>query len=87
VFFGYSMVGMALCAGLALAVCYLLDIFEYARLAAATVVIIAVVYSQSPDVSPFLDASLRFCEATIGVGVCIVCVYGMRVFVRRWAPA
>ena len=84
--FGYSMLGMAFCAGLTLAVCYLLDIFEYARLAAATVVIIAVVHSQSPDVPPFLDAFLRFSEATIGVGVCIVCVYALRIFVRRWVP-
>jgi uncharacterized membrane protein YgaE (UPF0421/DUF939 family) len=85
--FGFSMLGMAFCAGLTLAVCYMLDIFEYARLAAATVVIIAVVGSTSPNVSPFLDAFLRFSEATIGVGVCILCVYGMRMFVRRWVPA
>lgn len=84
--FGFSLLGMAFCAGLTLAVCYMLDIFEYARLAAATVVIIAVVSQGSPDISPFLDAFLRFSEATIGVGVCILCVYAMRVFVRRWAP-
>ncbi len=84
--FGFSLIGMAFCAGLTLSICYLLDIFEYARLAAATVVIIAVVSSESPDISPFLDAFLRFSEATIGVGVCIICVYAMRVFVRRHAP-
>ena len=84
--FGFSLLGMAFCAGLTLAVCYMLDIFEYARLAAATVVIIAVVSQGSPDISPFMDAFLRFSEATIGVGVCILCVYAMRVFVRRWAP-
>jgi uncharacterized membrane protein YgaE (UPF0421/DUF939 family) len=84
--FGFSLLGMAFCAGLTLAVCYMLDIFEYARLAAATVVIIAVVGSGSPNISPFLDAFLRFSEATIGVGVCILCVYAMRIFVRRWAP-
>jgi len=84
--FGFSLLGMAFCAGLTLSVCYLLDIFEYARLAAATVVIIAVVSGSSPGISPFLDAFLRFSEATIGVGVCILCVYAMRVFVRRWAP-
>lgn len=84
--FGFSLPGMALCAGLALAVCYLLDIFEYARLAAATVVIIAVVSAESPGISPFLNGFLRFCEATIGVGVCIVCVYTLRVFVRPRLP-
>src|SRR5690348_6134759 len=45
--FGYGVMGMAFCAGLTLAICYVLDIFEYARLAAATVVIIAVVSGQS----------------------------------------
>ncbi|HEV2111469.1 MAG TPA: FUSC family protein, partial [Gammaproteobacteria bacterium] len=84
--FGFSLLGMAFCAGLTLSVCYMLDIFEYARLAAATVVIIAAVSIGSPEISPFLDAFLRFSEATIGVGVCILCVYAMRVFVRRWAP-
>lgn len=84
--FGFSLLGMAFCAGLTLAVCYMLDIFEYARLAAATVVIIAAVSVGSPEISPFLDAFLRFSEATIGVGVCILCVYVMRLFVRRWAP-
>ncbi|HLW74989.1 MAG TPA: FUSC family protein [Gammaproteobacteria bacterium] len=84
--FGFSLVGMALCAGLTLAVCYLLDIFEYARLAAATVVIIAALSQTSPGVSPFLNAFLRFSESTIGVGVCILSVYSMRMFVRRNAP-
>jgi uncharacterized membrane protein YgaE (UPF0421/DUF939 family) len=84
--FGFSLIGMALCAGLTLSICYLLDIFEYARLAAATVVIIAAVSRQSPDIPPFLNAFLRFSESTIGVGVCILCVYTLRVFVRRNAP-
>ncbi len=80
--FGFSLLGMALCAGLTLAVCYLLDIFEYARLAAATVVVIAVVSSRSPEISPFLNAFLRFAEAAIGVGICIVCVYALRLLLR-----
>ena len=84
--FGFSLIGMALCAGLTLAVCYLLDIFEYARLAAATVVIIAALSQTSPGVPPFLNAFLRFSESTIGVGVCILSVYALRVFVRRIAP-
>jgi uncharacterized membrane protein YgaE (UPF0421/DUF939 family) len=84
--FGFSLIGMALCAGLTLAVCYLLDIFEYARLAAATVVIIAALSQTSPGVPPFLNAFLRFSESTIGVGVCILSVYALRVFVRRNAP-
>ncbi|HEU5398348.1 MAG TPA: FUSC family protein [Gammaproteobacteria bacterium] len=84
--FGFSLPGMALCAGLTLAICYVLDIFEYARLAAATVVIIAAVSAQSPQIPPFLNAFLRFSEATIGVGVCILCVYALRVFVRPRIP-
>lgn len=84
--FGFSMVGMALCAGLTLAICYLVDIFEYARLAAATVVIIAALSQSSPGVPPLLNAFLRFVESSIGVGVCILSVYSMRVFVRRNAP-
>lgn len=84
--FGFSLIGMALCAGLTLAICYVLDIFEYARLAAATVVIIAALSRSAPDVPPFLNAFLRFVESSIGVGVCIMSVYAMRVFVRRRAP-
>jgi uncharacterized membrane protein YgaE (UPF0421/DUF939 family) len=80
--FGFSILGMALCAGLTLSICYMLDIFEYARLAAATVVVIAVVSSRSPEISPFLNSFLRFAEAVIGVGVCIICVYVLRVFLR-----
>jgi uncharacterized membrane protein YgaE (UPF0421/DUF939 family) len=81
--FGFSVAGMAVCAGLTLAICYLVDIFEYARLAAATVVIIAALDQSAPGVPPFLNAFLRFSESTIGVGVCILSVYSMRVFVRR----
>lgn len=84
--FGFSMLGMALCAGLTLSICYLLDIFEYARLAAATVVIIAALGQANPEVSPFLNAFLRFSESTIGVGVCILSVYAMRIFVRPRTP-
>jgi uncharacterized membrane protein YccC len=84
--FGFSVLGMALCAGLTLAVCYLLDIFEYARLAAATVVVIAIVSSRSPEISPFLNSFLRFAEASIGVGVCIVCVYVLRKLLRPDVP-
>jgi len=84
--FGFSVLGMALCAGLTLAVCYLLDIFEYARLAAATVVIISALDQSHVGGSPFLNAFLRFTESTIGVGVCILSVYTLRVFVRRNAP-
>lgn len=84
--FGFSVPGMAVCAGLTLAICYLVDIFEYARLAAATVVIIAALDQSAPGVSPFLNAFLRFSESTIGVGLCIFSVYSMRLFVRRNAP-
>ncbi|MGA9853652.1 MAG: FUSC family protein [Gammaproteobacteria bacterium] len=84
--FGFSILGMALCAGLTLSVCYLLDIFEYARLAAATVVVIAVVSSRSPEISPFLNSFLRFSEAAIGVGVCIVCVYTLRRLLKPRVP-
>ncbi len=80
--FGFSLIGMAVCAGLTVSVCYLLDIFEYARLAAATVVIIAVVSVRTPEISPFLNSFLRFAEAAIGVGICIACVYGLRPFLR-----
>ncbi|MDE2235705.1 MAG: FUSC family protein [Gammaproteobacteria bacterium] len=76
--FGFSIIGMALCAGLTMSICYLLNIFEYARLAAVTVVIIAVISVRTPDISPFLNSFLRFCEAVIGVGICIACVYGLR---------
>lgn len=84
--FGYSLLGTALCAGLTLSICFLLDIFEYARLAAATVVIIAAVNVQAPEVPPFLNAFLRFSESTIGVGVGMLCVYSLRVFLRRRTP-
>ena len=84
--FGFSLLGMALCTGLTLSICYLLDIFEYARLAAVTVIIIAAIDQTTHGVSPFMNAFLRFSESTIGVGVCILSVYSMRVFVRRNAP-
>jgi len=84
--FGFSILGMALCAGLTLAICYMLDIFEYARLAAATVVVIAIVSSRSPEISPFLNSFLRFSEAAIGVGICIVCVYALRRLLQPRVP-
>jgi len=84
--FSFSLLGVALCTGLTLSICYLLDIFEYARLAAATVVIIAAIGQSTPGVSPFLNAFLRFSESTIGVGVCILSVYTLRIFVRPRTP-
>ena len=85
--FGFSILGMALCTGLTLAICYLLDIFEYARLAAATVVIISALDQSGAGGTPLLNAFLRFSESTIGVGICIISVYTLRVFVRKNVPA
>ncbi|MGH8283835.1 MAG: FUSC family protein [Gammaproteobacteria bacterium] len=84
--FGFSLLGMALCTGLTLAVCYMLNVFEYARLAAATVVVIAIVGSKFPGISPFLNAFLRFAEVVIGVGICILYVYTLRKLLLPRAP-
>lgn len=81
----FSISGVALCVGLTILLCYVCDIFHYARLACATVLVIAVVSQESPDVSPFLNAFLRFMEATIGVVVTVGTVYVLHRFARRSA--
>lgn len=83
----FSIIGMALCVGITIMLCYVCNIFDYARLACATVLVISVVGHESPDVSPFLNAFLRFMEATIGVVVTVGTVYVLHRFARRTAAS
>jgi uncharacterized membrane protein YccC len=83
----FSLLGMALCVGITIMLCYVCNIFDYARLACATVLVISVVGHESPDVPPFLNAFLRFMEATIGVVVTVGTVYILHRFARRTAAS
>lgn len=85
--FPFSIVGIALCVGVTILICHVFNIFEYARLACAAVLVIAVVSQETPGVSPFLNAFLRFMEATIGVAVTVGTVFVLHRFARRTAAS
>lgn len=76
----FSVVGM-LCAVFALeALCMLLDIYKYGRIATITMVIILLVKQMSPDSNPIINCSLRFFESAVGVGVGL----GVRWTIEKW---
>ena len=76
----FSVVGM-LCAVFALeALCMLLDIYRYGRIATITMVIILLVKQMSPESDPIVNCSLRFFESAVGVGVGL----GVRWSIERW---
>ena len=76
----FSVVGM-LCAVFALeALCMLLDIYKYGRIATITMVIILLVKQMSPDSDPITNCSLRFFESAVGVGVGL----GVRWTIEKW---
>ena len=76
----FSVVGM-LCAVFALeALCMLLDIYKYGRIATITMVIILLVKQMSPESDPIVNCSLRFFESAVGVGVGL----GVRWVIERW---
>lgn len=85
--FPFSIPGIALCVGVTIFLCYVLDLFDYARLACATVLVISVVGHESPGMPPFLNAFLRFMEASIGVAVTVGTVYVLHRFARRTAAS
>lgn len=83
----FSLIGMTVCVGITIMVCYIFNIFDYARLACATVLVISVVGHESPGMPPFLNAFLRFMEASIGVAVTVGTVYVLHRFARRTAAS
>ena len=77
----FSVIGM-LCAVFALeAVCMLLDIYKYGRIATITMIIILLVKQMSPESSALTNCSLRFFESAVGVGVGLV----LRWAIERWS--
>ena len=76
----FSVVGM-LCAVFTLeALCMLLDIYKYGRIATITLVIILLVKQMEPESDSFVNCALRFFESAVGVGVGI----GVRWCIERW---
>ena len=76
----FSVVGM-LCAVFALeAICMLLDIYKYGRIATITMIIILLVKQMSPESNALTNCSLRFFESAVGVGVGLM----LRWAIERW---
>lgn len=76
----FSVIGM-LCAVFTLeALCMLLDIYKYGRIATITLVIILLVKQMEPESDAFVNCALRFFESAVGVGVGI----GVRWCIERW---
>ena len=76
----FSVVGMLLAVFTLEALCMLLDIYKYGRIATITMVIILLVKQMEPESDSFVNCSLRFFESAVGVGVGI----GVRWAIERW---
>ena len=70
-FLPFSPLGMAAMIGLTVLVCMAFGIPDHARLAAITVAVIMVFSTLNPDVPPFINATLRFCEVIVGSAVAV----------------
>ena len=73
-FLAFSAIGMALSMGLTVLLCDLLNVPDHGRLAAITVALIMVLSSLNPELSPFVNAALRFLESAIGAGIAVLAV-------------
>jgi uncharacterized membrane protein YgaE (UPF0421/DUF939 family) len=70
----FSPVLMAIVVGLAVLLCCALNRPEYSAPAALTVAVILIFSHINPDLSPFMNAGLRFSEVLIGTLVAILVV-------------
>jgi uncharacterized membrane protein YccC len=72
--FPFSTIGMAVSVGLTVLFCQALNVPDHGRLAAITVALIIVISSGNPELSPFVNAALRFSESVIGAGIAVLAV-------------
>ena len=72
--FPFSPIGMAASVGLTVLLCQALNVPDHGRLAAITVALIIVISSGNPELSPFVNAALRFSESVIGAGIAVLAV-------------
>ena len=73
-FFPFSVIGMAASVGLTVLLSQALNVPDHGRLAAITVALIIVISTGAPELSPFINAALRFAEAVIGAGIGVLAV-------------
>ncbi|TAH51408.1 MAG: hypothetical protein EYC68_10835 [Chloroflexota bacterium] len=71
-FFPFSAVGMGISVGITVLLCGIFGISDTTKFAATSVVMVMVISYSNPDLSPFLNSVLRFCEACIGAGIAMV---------------
>jgi uncharacterized membrane protein YccC len=74
-FFPFSPAGMAVMVGVTVLLCIGIGIRPYARFAALTVGVVMVFSTLNPELSPALNAGLRFIEVLIGSVVAIAIVW------------
>ncbi len=71
-FLPFSVIGMAVCIALTVIVCQLFGIPSHARLASITVAVVMVFSVLSPEITPVINAALRFIEVVIGATVAVL---------------
>lgn len=76
----FSVVGMLLAVFVLEMICMILNMYGSGSIATITMLIILLVSKMSPDVDPAVNCSLRFFEATVGVGVGV----GLLWIIERW---
>jgi uncharacterized membrane protein YccC len=73
-FLPFNPVGMVLVMGFAVFLCLILNSPDYSTPAALTVAVILVFSHINPELSPFMNAGLRFSEVIIGSAIAILIV-------------
>lgn len=76
----FSVVGMLLAVFVLEMICMILNMYGSGSIATITMLIILLVSKMSPEVDPAVNCSLRFFEATVGVGVGV----GLLWIIERW---
>ncbi|MEG1760243.1 MAG: FUSC family protein [Alistipes sp.] len=62
--------------------CMLLDVPDNGKMASITLVVVLIVSTQSPGLSPLMNGLLRFMEAAIGAGIGITTVWVLAQYAR-----
>lgn len=78
-FFTFAVVGFAICIAIGVFLCHILRIQDHVRTTSITISVVMIVSVVNNDISPIMNAALRFAESVIGalvaVAVALVSIY------------
>ena len=70
-FFTFAVVGFAICIAIGVLLCHILRIWDHVRTTSITISVVMIVSVVNNDISPIMNAALRFAESVIGALVAV----------------